>query len=218
MTLNLVGITGNRGHGKDTLTRTLIGDVLPTYNLTGRRDGFADRLKISAARALGYIDEASERCIELMEAIKQENGGTVASFALTYSEDGANYHEGGSKNISGREFLQYYGTEAHRDVFGTDFWVDQVLPGTQNAFAKRVEREPWDVLLISDVRFPNEAKRVRKVGGKIIRITRPDLEVTDGHASEVRLPDELVDYELTNDDLSKLPQYALVAWRTLNKE
>ena len=27
-----------------------------------------------------------------------------------------------------REFLQRYGTEAHRDVFGKDFWLEYTLP------------------------------------------------------------------------------------------
>jgi len=31
-------------------------------------------------------------------------------------------------SITGRQALQRYGTEGHRDVFGEDFWVDALLP------------------------------------------------------------------------------------------
>lgn len=216
MTISLLGISGNRGHGKDTLTSVLINDVLPQFELHGKRESFAHRLKVSAARALGYVEESEDRCVEIMDAIKREHSGSVSNFALTYSEDGVTWHEGANKTITGREFLQFYGTEAHRNVFGTDFWVDQVLPKSKSPWERYVESEPWDVTVVSDARFPNEAERIRHIGGKIIRVVRPDLETEDAHSSEVPLPDELVDYTLINDDLTKLPEKAAEAWRKLN--
>jgi hypothetical protein len=36
-------------------------------------------------------------------------------------------------------------------------------------------------VVISDVRFANEVEAMRKAGGKIVRITRPNTEVDNAH-------------------------------------
>lgn len=53
--------------------------------------------------------------------------------------------------------------------------------------------------VISDVRFPNEAKAIRDAGGHVIRLHRWDGAKYDGHISELPLSDSLIDCELTND-------------------
>ncbi|MEU9126608.1 hypothetical protein AB0D08_00595 [Kitasatospora sp. NPDC048540] len=111
-----------------------------------------------------------------------------------------------------RSLLQRTGTEAGRAVLGEDIWVDALF---------RAFRPEAEALVISDVRFPNEARRVKAAGGVVIRIRRPGvgpLKTRDGavHQSEIALDDWPFDAEVVNDgsldDLrDKLLRVALLA-------
>lgn len=116
-------------------------------------------------------------------------------------------------DLTGRQFLQNLGSHA-RQVFGDTFWIDQVLPqGTytvpgdwgerdtvvSNAAAVEERYPDVDVLCITDLRYPNEAERIKLLGGVIWEVERPGL-ASDGHDSEQPLPRALVDYTIVNDD------------------
>jgi len=58
--------------------------------------------------------------------------------------------------------LQYFGTEVCRKQFHDDIWI--------NSLFARVKQ--GDRVVISDVRFVNELKMIRKNGGKTVLITR----------------------------------------------
>lgn len=53
-------------------------------------------------------------------------------------------------------------------------------------------------LIISDVRFPNEAKAIKERGGIVIKVVRPDVESSDSHQSETRIDEIVPDYILYN--------------------
>jgi hypothetical protein len=109
--------------------------------------------------------------------------------------------------LTGREFLQRYGTESHRDLFGQYFWVDQLLPNPtwiNKAYGEgkgtnwRNNFDGAELGLIADLRFQSEAERVRELGGQVWRVDRPGIE-SDGHASEILLDGEFIDYSLVNN-------------------
>lgn len=54
-------------------------------------------------------------------------------------------------------------------------------------------------LIISDCRFPNEAKAIKTGGGIVIKIVRPDAKAEDSHQSENRIDEIDADYTLFND-------------------
>ena len=72
-----------------------------------------------------------------------------------------------------RVFMQLLGTEFGRQMIDEDLWV--------NAWVERVQRH--DRVVADDVRFPNEAAAIRRLGGVLILIERPGA-VRSGHASE----------------------------------
>ena len=81
-----------------------------------------------------------------------------------------------------------------RDTLGPDIWINRLL----DTWVKR-RREP---AVISDVRYENEARAIRKLGGVIIRVVRPIDHLTGdaaSHPSEAGIPDDLVDIEIYND-------------------
>lgn len=91
------------------------------------------------------------------------------------------------------QFTQHYGTEAHRDLpeLGDDFWVDLSLPADGFYDGRNI--------IISDVRFANEAKRIHLLGGMVIKITRRTaLTPENPHRSEALRLD--ADYTIANDD------------------
>ncbi len=89
-----------------------------------------------------------------------------------------------------REVLQRVGTEAMRDQIHTDVWVNAL-------FSDLNEDSKW---IITDTRFPNEAKAIKDIGGKVIKITRPSIVSVSTHPSEIALDNyDQFDYEIVND-------------------
>lgn len=199
MGMTLIGLTGRRGSGKDTAFQ-FISEWAERRGLLAVRRGFGDKLKVSAAKALGF-DLADEDALVIMNSLK--NGGEIATTVLDQSILLA---------IDGREFLQRYGTEAHRDVFGEDFWVDALLPIAPehevnvNRWQKKfiicdpATNAPMmpDFAVVTDVRFKNEAQRIKDLGGVIWEIYRPG-EGQDAHVSEAGLPRHFIDKTIDND-------------------
>ena len=75
-----------------------------------------------------------------------------------------------------RSLLQRLGTEAGRNVLGQDVWVNALF-NTPNKGR----------LVISDVRFPNEAQAIKARGGLLWRVERPGFGPANDHMSEVAL-------------------------------
>ena len=65
-------------------------------------------------------------------------------------------------DVTPRHILQLMGTEAGRNVFHTNLWVDSL--------EKRMSRDHNYV--ITDVRFPNEMVMIQQIGGKLVRVVR----------------------------------------------
>ena len=64
-----------------------------------------------------------------------------------------------------------------RDDLDEEVWVRMAR--------QRVAVSPAPVIIIDDVRYPNEAEAVRQFGGRVVMITgREDASVSAGHASE----------------------------------
>lgn len=172
----LIGINGFLGSGKDTVYKR----IKELYEMSGReqevtRISFADKLKLSAAAALGV---GGEEAIDWMNRVK--DGGEI----IIKSSSGV------SHTITGRQYLQYYGTEAHRDVFGDNFWVDQALPNMSHY---------GQVVCVTDVRFDNEIARVKEMGGMIWHVAGVDDSMSGTHASEKPIDPDLVDVFISNN-------------------
>lgn len=68
--------------------------------------------------------------------------------------------------MSPRRMLQILGTDAIRANFGADFWIKRWLQEYRSMAAS-------DNVVLTDVRFNNEAQVVRDLGGSILHIHRP---------------------------------------------
>lgn len=164
----LIAFNGYAGSGKDTAAEYLAS----RYGFQIR--SFAAKLKDLAIAANPIVNPSSDLNAPwtLQEVIRET--GSLEAAKRKYPEV--------------RGFLQRLGTAGVREHFGTDFWVDQILPihhgwGPEKGFPSWLPGR----MAISDCRFPNEADRVKLLGGVIVRIERDGVGPANNHASEVLL-------------------------------
>lgn len=203
----LIGINGFKRSGKGETGRAvqdLMGDR--RYETTTLL-GFADKLKIIAAKALGYTDLTDQECVELMDRCKETWLFTIDEIVEVQPNPFPIRNYQHIHRLSGRQYLQWFGTEA-RKVFGDDFWVDQVLPLPEgiHVYVNGWQQEWYGTshVAFTDLRFPNEAQRILDLGGEVWEVLRPGTN-SDGHDSELVLPRELVTRQIHNSgDLMNL--------------
>lgn len=111
---------------------------------------------------------------------------------LRYSEviDAHGYEVAKDTYPEVRELMKRLGTEAGRYVLGENVWTDIA------SLRIATSDEP---VVVTDVRFINEADILRRMGGLIVRVVRPDLgRNTDMHQSETEQEEIRADYTLIN--------------------
>lgn len=92
-----------------------------------------------------------------------------------------------------RLILQGWGTNFRRQLCGEDYWV------------KKVESEiltlnNTDYVIITDVRFQNEADMIRKMSGQLVRVIREETDdYTDLHPSEEQMDMITPHHTIDND-------------------
>lgn len=175
----IIGLTGKLQSGKDT-----VGAYLVTKHNFQRR-AFADSLKDSFC-ALLDIDRW------VLEDLKNQDNAIVAIGYKNEPENCPPDHMWSPiRELSVREALQRYGTEAHREIFGSDFWVNATLP-VGGYYTGRA-------IVITDCRFDNEASRIKELGGVVWQIVRPRVPVSGKpHRSEQGIDPALIDEVIRN--------------------
>lgn len=162
----IIGLHGKMGSGKNTAALRLAQIAPPVVEVS-----FAAKLKESAAALIGCT-------VADLELWKNDPSKCVAVGGLY---DGLGFQQ--TRVFTVREYLQRYGTEAHRDVFGADFWLDAALPVPPEHRGKIADWYGDALYVVTDVRFPNEAVRVRELGGIVVGVRGPETD-TGNHASE----------------------------------
>lgn len=92
-------------------------------------------------------------------------------------------------NQTARRLLQTLGTEWGRNAVHPDFWVDIAAAKVERALGNETRGldKTTVKVVFDDCRFVNEAAMVRRYGGVVVRIVRPDAAKSveiDGHTSE----------------------------------
>lgn len=147
----IVGITGKKRHGKDSLATFFIGKGF-------ERLSFADPIKLACKEIFNFTDQ------QLFGDEKE----SVDPFWDT----------------TPRKIFQYVGTDLFRNQIGKimpeigeKIWIKVMENRINSCNSKNI--------VISDVRFPDEVEMIKKMGGIILKVTRPSLEdEKDTHISE----------------------------------
>lgn len=182
----IIGLTGPAGSGKDT-----VAGILQTH-CNAAVLAFADALRNEIVDAY---------CIEHTVLTRRETKELAhPALALSRCTDGAfvdrmvvhhmaGMPDGGmageridlAAHRSPRQIMQWWGTEYRRRQ-DPNYWV-----------AKARQTVHWTLktlrasaIVLTDVRFDNEAELVRSLGGEIWQVKRPGCDVASGaHTSEV---------------------------------
>jgi len=109
--------------------------------------------------------------------------------------------------MTNREVLQVIGTDIFRTMFSYNVWVDSTF---------RKDWSKYDVVIITDCRFPNEKIAIEQSNGHIIRLTR-NTGFTDEHVSETALDGSTFKIQYDNNGtLEDLNNFIESTLRTLN--
>lgn len=174
----IVGLGHRRRVGKDTF-----GGMLQDY-LRGLSQNQVD------VRTGAFADKLKSVCHELY--------GWAGVKGRQWYEDHPEERERFLPGIgmSPRELWIRFGTNAVRNQVYQDTWVDALLRGVS-----------CDVLIVTDVRFPGEASKIREMGGVLIRVDNPMLipsdDVADCALDDWGHWDHLVVNNGTIDDLRR---------------
>ena len=194
--MKLIALCGAAGAGKDT-----VADMLPARKLA-----FADALYREVAEAWG-VEQHVLRCRETKEK-------PLDALALFRCADDSFVEESHLADPWGvarspRQILQWWGD--YRRAQDPDYFV----AATQYSLSHKVLF--GHSVVITDVRFPNEAALVRQLGGQLWQIRRPGYEAGGtGHASDTDGSEFGPDRVLVNDCGERvLMQRALAAWEAV---
>lgn len=160
MDKKFIGISGKIGSGKTTLSEHMKNII----------DNLTQSNYSCITIALGDI--LKKECSRIFEF----------DINLAYSQEGKEskvYIPAQKKYMTVREILQWWGTDVMRKQVDIDYWV------------KELDRSiSGDIIIINDIRFPNEADYIKNKNGYLIRLdttyTTPPLHIAN-HDSEIAL-------------------------------
>lgn len=153
----LIGIGGKLASGKDTAADHLVS-----------KHGFVK---------IGMSDPLHEAMATLNPIISTTGDGGETR---TYNEATKKFGYNGAKAEypEYRRLLQVFGTELARNLFGEDVWVEQARSTIEHLMGLGLD------VVVTGIRYPNEAEMIRSLGGRAWWIVRPTDEPESHHASE----------------------------------
>lgn len=200
----ITGLTGKKGAGKDTLAKFL------REKHGYLRMAFADKLYQEVADAfkvtLAFLEKRETKELPLPElALEHCWDAEFVEVALELAKSGDNplhlmsVEDAMKAPLSPRMVMQLWGTDYRRVHHGDGYWRDHI-ESIIRALPEGAR------VVITDVRFPDEAKLVEELGGVVVRVLRPTLEKaahaesTGGHSSERAMDDYKVYKSVLNPE------------------
>lgn len=170
----IIGLAGYAGAGKDT-----VGDILIQKH-GYRRVAFADKIRSF-----------------LYDINPQVDGTTVQKLVDENGWDYAKAHP------EVRRLLQDLGVSG-RNLFGDDIWIWEALGEVVYAAANTTEDGGLtdsieENIVVTDVRFENEAQFIKNFGGKVWQVVKDGLTPVNNHISETDLIGFDFDKTITNN-------------------
>lgn len=164
MESRIIGISGNKGSGKDTIARWAIKNS--PVNM--KRFAFADALK----------DDLEEMGLNrsILDGTQKQKESTLSKFAWGHPMF-TKYANCRTGRMTYREVMQVYGTEVMRGLHGQDYWIRRLTAEIQ----EYLDEDSYNIAVITDVRFASENDYVRNMGGTTVRILGG---TSDDHSSE----------------------------------
>jgi hypothetical protein len=116
-----------------------------------------------------------------------------------------------------REAMQTLGTCWGREMIHPDVWVNVAKDKIEGEWKK----SPKTTIVIPDIRYDTEAESLKKIGGVLIKVERPDNPnetISNQHSSEKGISEQLVDWKFINSKPSiKESQLEFIEFMKLTK-
>lgn len=190
-----VGIAGKKFHGKDTFAG-YVREWLEERGVEVRRRGFSDALK----------EEVADFLVPHLLGSPKWGGSP-----LLLRSELLRIFQSGSKEEKEpfRLLLQWWGVEFRRRMFNPDYWL-RILELWVSAELHKTKKDL--VVLVPDLRMPNECDLIRNSGGVVIKVYRPDMDGSDQHQTETALDTHMGwdGFILNNGTLEDLKQLATI--------
>ena len=177
-----IGFAGNKQVGKDSAAKFAREILEGPGRLCVKVTAFAEPLKEVVSTLFG-IDRKL-----LFGSNADKNTPTHIKWK-TLPEFIQNQFGRWEGNLTIREVTQIFGTDIIRKMFDEDAWVRATLSK---------DWSNYDVVIISDVRLPNEKKAIEAMGGKVMFLER-HTGLFDAHSSENALRKEDFETHFVND-------------------
>ena len=229
----IVGISGKKQSGKNTAANQIIaqyinarGRYLPTalgVDTVGKLHWPAGFLLVPPEAILeaadigllAFADTLKEFCVNALGLTREQCYGTDAdkdtmttlrwdTLPLSIRQRHTPLPPGGAAPgtlvygpMTAREVMQVFGTDIMRAWY-PKIWV--------NACIRKAQAFDGPLVLITDVRFPDEVAAAQGAGGKVIRLLRAPYRQRDQHESEIALDDIPLDrFDLVVPDGLSIP-------------
>lgn len=179
----IIGLCGRKGAGKDTFALPLID------HKDFAKVSFAGPLKelvgLSFELPLELMEDRRVKDAKFKEPVflTEQDADTILGLFPAPIRSSQEYDKladviSGAEINSIRELLQFIGTDVFRNNYDKNIWTDLGKAAIQRWADRGVD------VVITDIRFANEADIVQDLGGIIIRIDRDDDSDCDFHESE----------------------------------
>jgi hypothetical protein len=178
----LIGISGKIKSGKDTVGEMLYNLGCIEYSIY--KYSFADSLKKIVAsivdcdyRSLNNQEFKASYIPNFMKITKDGIITHIVPCSKIFYKDIFRTYE----VVTYREALQFFG-DKFRSEYGQDFWIRMLKSDLVS--------ESTCLSIITDVRYKNEADFIKSNKGILIRVDRPEIQVSrsiSSHSSETEL-------------------------------
>lgn len=187
MKTNLIGISGQKQSGKNTVAKVWqaldiyynkTSDVCKSFEdidyakivlkyhvvkstaSSWKQKSFAHKLKQILCILTGCtMEQLEDESIKSLSFQELCDKGIITS---TWIQEGLNGNMKISKKTTLRQLLQYIGTDLFKDKFHPSTWINGLFS----------EYKEFDTWLVTDVRFQDEADAITSRGGKLIKVER----------------------------------------------
>lgn len=211
----IIGISGRKQSGKSTLARYLqacysinnpygvdsiqccyqaLDGIITATRASGAslqvREGDEGILSDGRVKSASFADNLKKKiCIDILgvdfNAVygsdQQKNAPTKILWDNFPQSIKAKYKKY-SGPMSGRQIMQSVGTQIFRQMIYGPVWIESLFRNIKSG-----QLSSSDIVMIPDIRFPNQADAVLENGGYVIRLTQKKFE--DGHVSQSALDD-----------------------------
>lgn len=185
--MKLIGVTGFKGSGKDA-----IGDIM-CQKKGYMKFAFAAPVKSMAYVLLQNLDYTQNDILLALHGSIEQKEKQIPGLV---------------EGVTPRRIMQILGTET-RDLLDRNLW-------TKILEIKLQKLPACTSVVICDVRFEHEVEMIQKLGGKIIKVIRPGVDLLSDHASETEIPhlhwDAVIHNDGTLDDLKEKVFWTLNFW------